>query len=318
MTGGAPPSARAPLSWRVVLRLLGVLPQAALSRLVGRLAELPLPRFLRGAVNGGFARLAGVEPDELPRAPSDYPSLAEFFVRELRSDVRCWPPDARMPASPVDGLVGAFGRLDDGSALQAKGIRYRVADLLGDPEDGGRFRSGLFLTIYLSPRHYHRIHAPVSGCLLRARALPGRLLPVNLAATRAVADLFPRNERLAALLEAESPPVPAAGSRSTDAPMDVALIAVGAFNVGRISSTFDPAWNGPRGRGVTNAARRRSPEHRAYDPPIAVRRGDELMRFRLGSTVVLLLAFPAGPMPAFRPGLRVGAEIRLGEPLLSG
>jgi phosphatidylserine decarboxylase len=294
--------ARVPIRWRAVLRLLRILPQGFLSRVAGRAAELPLPTFLRGPVNGAFARLVGVDVSESVGAPGDYHTLSSFFVRELRPGLRDWPRDEEVPGSPVDGQVGVFGRLDEGMALQAKGTAYSVADLLGSEADGSRFRSGVFVTLYLSPRHYHRIHAPIRGRILKARALPGRLLPVNLPAIRHVPDLFPRNERLVAFIESQG--------------LSMALVAVGAYNVGRISAGFDPLWNGPRGRGVTNRAARSGPDERSYDPPLEVGRGDEIMRFHLGSTVILLMTPVGDDAIRLHPRLSEGREVLLGSPLL--
>jgi phosphatidylserine decarboxylase len=187
-------------------------------------------------------------------------------------------------------------------ALQAKGIRYRVADLLGSEERARDFSSGVFLTLYLSPRHYHRIHSPLTGGIYEALALPGRLLPVNLPAVRSISDLFPRNERLIAFIEGE-------GIRA-------AVVAVGAYNVGRISAPFDPEWGGSPEASVTNLRGRRSQERRSYLPPLPIERGEELMAFHLGSTVVLLLSGVAGGL-TLHPELREGAEIPLGTALLA-
>lgn len=302
-----PPSV--PLRWRLALAFLRRLPQAALSRAAGRLAEIRIPRPFRGLVNGTFARLVGVDLTESEGSPRDYPSLSAFFVRGLRPGVRTWPDGDGIPGSPVDGRVGACGPLLEGTALQAKGIAYPVSELLGSPEDGSTFRQGWYVTVYLSPRHYHRIHAPVSGRIARARAIPGRLLPVNRHAVRGVRDLFPRNERLAVRIDTDD--------------LRIAVVAVGAFNVGRIAAAFDPEWNGPGGRGVTNQKRSRRPMGRTYDPPLSVRRGDELMRFHLGSTVVLLVSPVGGshgsaeevPGLELHSGLVPDREIRLGDPL---
>jgi phosphatidylserine decarboxylase len=190
-----------------------------------------------------------------------------------------------------------------GVALQAKGITYSIADLLRSEERARDFSSGVFLTLYLSPRHYHRIHSPLSGGLFEAVALPGRLLPVNLPAVRSIADLFPRNERLVAWIAGE-------GIRA-------AVVAVGAFNVGRISAPFDPEWGGSAEASVTNLRGRPSPERRTYTPALPIQRGEEIMAFHLGSTVVLLLGSDEGEL-VLDPALREGAEIPLGSPLLAG
>lgn len=289
-----------PLRWRALVSLLGRVPQGALSRVAGRAADLAVPRPLRGPVIGGFARIAGIDVDEAEAAPSTYPSVGAFFVRRLRAGARSWPDDPHTPSSPVDGIVGELGRISEGRALQAKGVAYGVEELLGAEEEALPFRNGCFATIYLSPRHYHRIHAPVSGRIVRARAMPGRLLPVNRYAVRMVPDLFRLNERLVVHIDSVS------GA--------VAVVAIGATNVGRISAAFDPSWNGSGRPGVTNRRGRTSPEVRRYEPGLAVARGEELGAFHLGSTVVILFE-DAAP---FHGAVKPEREIRLGDPLFTG
>lgn len=259
------------------------------SRLTGRLARLPVPRPLRGPVLGGLARLLGMDLSEAQDPIASYRSLDELFTRRLRDDARVWPAEPAVPGSPVDGVVGQVGGIAAGRLLQAKGREYAAADLLDDEDLARRFEGGTFVTLYLAPRHYHRIHAPVSGRVARARHVPGRLLPVNTPAVRLVDRLFPRNERLTALIEGE------AGA--------VAVVAVGAFNVGRISADFDA-------RLVTNRRGARA-ETRIYHPPVSVARGDPFMAFHLGSTVVLLFEHAL----ALEADVAPGRDIRLGAPL---
>jgi phosphatidylserine decarboxylase len=283
------------LRWRTMLALLERLPQASLSRSLGRLADLPLPRALRQPVLGAFARAAGIDVDEAEKELTEYGSINDFFVRRLRAGVRAWPDDPDTAASPVDGVVGQHGVIAGGRLIQAKGRDYTAAALLDDAEEARRYDGGSFITIYLSPRHYHRIHAPCGGEITGARHVPGALLPVNAPAVAHIAELFPRNERVMC---------------SIDSPLGrVAVVAVGAYNVGRISTSFDPAWAGPGG----SVANRRGSavEQRRYEPPIIVKQGDELMAFHLGSTVVLL--FEPGGTLAVRPP---GSEVRLGAVLL--
>ncbi|CAN5681669.1 hypothetical protein BH23GEM11_BH23GEM11_01290 [soil metagenome] len=294
------------MTWRILLAVLARLPQGALSRATGWVADLRLPGFLRGPVNGAFARVAGIDRTEAESPPADYPSVGAYFTRRLGPGVRSWPADPSAMASPVDGVVGTFGRIEAGRALQAKGIDYSVAKLLGDASEAAEYADGSFLTIYLSPRHYHRIHTPGAGRVRRARSIPGGLMPVNVPSTTTVRDLFPTNERLVVHIEREG----AAGEAAASA---VALVAVGAFNVGRITAAFDPGWvtNRPRGE-------RPEPEARRYD--IELRAGAELATFHLGSTVVLLFA-PAADgkgVPDFGPAVEAGSEIRVGTPLFGG
>jgi phosphatidylserine decarboxylase len=174
--------------------------------------------------------------------------------------------------------------------VQAKGRSYRAADLLADEEAARRYEGGFFVTLYLSPRHYHRVHTPCAGVVTAARHVPGALLPVNAAAVNGVDNLFPRNERLMCFIDG---PV---GS--------TAVVAVGAYNVGRISAAFDGGW-------VTNRKRSTSAERR-YDPPVRIEAGQELMAFHLGSTVVLLVE--PGRV-RLDPTLLPGQEVRLGQAL---
>lgn len=282
------------MPWRVTLGLLERLPQAALSRGLGALADTPLPRALRRPVIGGFARMIGIDTAEAERPVTEYASLNAFFARRLRHGARGWPMDDRVLTSPVDGVIGQHGTVRDGRLIQAKGRDYSASDLLAG-DDADRFNGGSFVTIYLSPRHYHRIHAPCGGTIPSARYVPGALLPVNAPAVQHVRDLFPRNERVICTIDSE------VGR--------VAVIAVGAYNVGRISTAFDHDWVGP---GASVANRREAPPHvRSYDPPLRIAQGDEIMAFHLGSTIVML-AEPGwlSQAPA------AGTEVRLGEPLL--
>lgn len=284
-------------SWRIILGLLRGLPQGALSRSFGRIADTPLPRALRPRVLGTFARAVGIDLEEAELPLEEYGSLNDFFVRRLRAGARSWPSRADVLASPVDGIAGQLGRVREGRIVQAKGRWYSVSELLADAEEAERFEGGTFATLYLSPRHYHRIHAPCGGAIPLARHVPGLLLPVNAPAVAHVPDLFARNERLLCYV---------------DGPLGrVAVVAVGAYNVGRISAAFDGEWNAPPGRGswITNRRGARLDSHR-YDPAVQVGMGEEIMAFHLGSTVVLLLEPGAPPL---RSTLRPGDAVRLGE-----
>lgn len=287
-----------PVRSRLLLAALKRLPQRALSRLAGRLADLPIPRPLRRSVLGGAARALGIDTSEAELPLGGYPSLDAFFTRRLRPGARPIATDPDAVVSPVDGILGATGTVADGRLLQVKGRRYSLAELLDDGDAAVLYEGGLFVTIYLSPRHYHRIHSPCGGAVVRARRVPGRLLPVNPPSVRSTPDLFPRNERLVCHVDA-------GGLRAV-------VVAVGAFNVGRISAAFDPDWNRPTG-GVTNR-RHAGAETRAYEPPIPVRRGEEIMAFHLGSTVVVVLEPGSATM---LPELAAGDELRLGQKVAS-
>lgn len=283
-------------AWRASLAILRRLPQGLLSRGFGWIADREVPGSLRGLVLGGFARTVGMDLSEAERPVAQYASLNELFVRRLAPGARTWPRERNVLASPVDGILGAAGTLEDGTLIQAKGLPYTAADLLGGEAEAEPFRNGLFVTIYLSPRHYHRIHTPIPGRVVRARHIPGSLLPVNGPAVASVDRLFARNERLMVLLETE------VGR--------VAVVAVGAYNVGRISAAFDPAWSGADGSSITNRGSPPPPE-REYPGGIPLDIGDELMAFHLGSTVIILAEPGVRPMRE----LAVGSDVEVGTVL---
>jgi phosphatidylserine decarboxylase len=248
---------------------------------------------------GLFARLVGIDTSEAELPLAEYPSVNRFFVRRLKPGAREIVPDPAITVSPVDGITGEIGQITDGRLLQVKGRHYSAASLLDDGNVASRFDGGCFVTLYLSPRHYHRIHSPCTGKIVRARHVPGGLLPVNRPSIALNPELFTRNERLICHVD---------GAQGK-----VAVVAVGAFNVGRISAAFDREWNRPVGEngGVSNR-RGAVASTRSYDPPIEIGQGDEIMAFHLGSTVVLLLE-----PQRFRllPELAPGVEVRVGQPL---
>jgi phosphatidylserine decarboxylase len=291
------PAAPSP-GWRALLALLGQLPQPGMSRAFGRLADLRIPTPMRRPMLRAFARAVGIDLDEVELPLGSYASLNAFFVRRLRDGAREWPHDPDIVASPVDGVVGAFGRVHDGELLQAKGRRYTAVGLLDDEAAAVRYRDGSFITLYLSPRHYHRIHAPTDGMVVEARHVPGALLPVNQHAISHVDQLFPRNERV--ICHVDGP----AGR--------MAIVAIGAYNVGRISTAFAPSWGGIDGSGWVSNRKGAKSETRRWDPPPSVAQGDEIMAFHLGSTVVLLLE--AG-QARIGDDVAQGREVRCGDPI---
>lgn len=251
----------------------------ASSRLAGRLADVALPRVLRAPLYGAFARAYGVDLSELRIPLAEHPSFAAFFTRRLAAGARPLPHDPGALACPCDGTLQARDRVERGSVLQAKGRAYPVAELL-DNEDAARaLEGGHAWTIYLSPRDYHRVHAPLTCELAGVRWLPGELFSVN-------PRVLARREKVLSINER-------AVLRLATADGPVWLVMVGALNVGRI-----------RVVGVAAGA--------DVDAPSRFERGDDLARFELGSTVVLLT-----PPGRFEPvgTLALGGQLRLGQPL---
>jgi phosphatidylserine decarboxylase len=262
----------------------------ALTRVLGVAATVPIPRALRRPVLGTLARRFGCDLGEADRALEDYPSFQAFFTRRLRDGARAID-DAPL-VSPADGEVTSRGTVERGRLMQVKGIDYSVADLLGDEREASAFEGGEQVTIYLHPRNYHRVHAPVDGTVTASCHMPGTLRPVHERASRAVPELFARNERLVTTLDAS-------GTR-------VAVVMVAAMGCGHVRAAYDPsAW------------RRTGPFR--YPQPIPIRRGDEIGTFAMGSTVVLLVSTGGPHLEPLAPGatLCMGAALSRAEAALA-
>ncbi len=269
--------------------LLAGLPQHAVSRVVHRLARWETPASI--PLRRWFVRRFGVEMMEAAETdPARYPSFNAFFTRALRPGLR--PVDEREGAivSPVDGRVSQVGAIREGRIIQAKGRDFSLAELLGEPAPPAAYAEGRFITLYLSPGDYHRIHMPVAGRLQRMTHIPGRLFPVAGFSVRSVPRLFARNERLVSRFELDD------GST-------MEAVWVGAINVGSIETV----WAGE----VTPGPGRRRVSIHDYPGDCGpwLDRGQEAGRFNLGSTVILVL----GPGVRWEPGLRPGSRVRVGE-----
>lgn len=242
--------------------ILTLLPQNAISRLVGQAGRSRASRrFIKPYIS--FFR---INTEEIERPLADYPHLTAFFTRKLKQGARpiSTHPDAVI--SPVDGKVAQVGAIHQGTLIQAKHINYTVEQLLGcSQEKAKRFEGGTFLTIYLSPRDYHRIHMPIDGELTHLTYVPGRLFPVNSIGVHHVQGLFTKNERI--ITYANTP----AG--------EMALIKVGAFIVGSVKVGY--------GEHTTNVKGGRMYSRDLPDKPL-YQKGEEVGLFEFGSTVILL------------------------------
>lgn len=276
------------MSKRVPLALLKFLPKRTMSRAFGNLTRAKLPASAHRAAIRSFANRYRVDVAEAEKPLDEYRTFGEFFTRRLKPGTRPIAPGDDVPVSPVDGTVSQAGVGEAGLLVQAKGRTYTLAALLDDEEEAKRFAGGIYLTLYLSPRDYHRIHAPLGGRILGWGHVPGQLWPVNRPSVAGVPDLFAVNERLITYLET---------------PLGhVALVAVGATMVGRIRASYDDIVTqiGRTGRRVR------------YDHPREVGKGDELGMFEMGSTVILLFE----PHRVALDGrLAPEVSVRVGEPI---
>ena len=267
-----------------------LLPKQALTSMAGALARsrqgaLTTALIRRFIARYGVNMAEAAEPD-----PAAYASFNDFFTRALKPGAR---PLARAGlVCPVDGAISQFGAIEAGQIFQAKGHRYSATALVGgDAALAAPFENGHFATIYLSPRDYHRIHMPCAGRLRRMVHVPGALFSVNPATARGVPGLFARNERVVCHFDG-------------DDGRPWVLVLVGATIVGSMATTWHGVVNPPRPG--------RLREWRYDDREIRLAQGEEMGRFLLGSTVVLL--FPPGPL-AFNPAWAPGGAVRMGQPM---
>jgi phosphatidylserine decarboxylase len=272
---------------RLLLVVLRVLPKNILSRITGALARIPFPYPLNVLLLRTYSALFRVNLGEAEKPISQYHSLQSFFIRRLSPESRLPDTDLGKVLSPVDGRVIAAGRISDGTLLQAKGWRYPIDDLLGDRRLAAHFLEGAYATLYLSPADYHRIHMPLDGVVESLRYIPGHLFPVNRFSLNRIANLFVINERVTLNFRT------GAGQ--------MAMVLVGATNVGKIRICFDD---------VRRSMFRRGPFQRSYKGHIALRRAEEMGRFELGSTVIVLFE-----KERVRLDVQAGEAVRVGKAL---
>ena len=278
------------MSDRLKVLLQHLLPKHALTGFAGRVARAQggsaTTRLIRW-----FVRKYGVDMDEAENPDvASYKSFNDFFTRPLKAGAR--PLASADFVCPVDGAVSQFGAIDDHDILQAKGHLYTVTELVGgDVALAARFRHGSFANLYLSPRDYHRLHMPCDGRLVRMIYVPGALFSVNPVTARGVPNLFARNERVVCVFETMD-----------GAPF--AMVLVGATIVGSMATVWHGIVNPRRGGKVS--------EWHYADGEVVLRQGEEMGRFLLGSTIVML--FPQGTI-AFNPRWAPEAAVRLGEPM---
>lgn len=266
------------------------LPHHLISRLIGKLAQCRIG-WLKNLLISRFIKAFNVDMSEAAQPnPKAYENFNAFFTRPLREDVRPVVALEHSMACPVDGAVSQLGAIEYGRIFQAKGHSYSVLELLGgNIERAAPFMGGQFSTIYLSPKDYHRIHMPVTGTLRQMVHVPGRLFSVNPATTENIDGLFARNERVVAIFDTDYGPM--------------AMVLVGAM----IVASIETVWSGQ----VTPLNREISVNSYSDEPQaITLQKGEEMGRFKLGSTVVMLF----GPeMAEFLDSFQAGSPTRMGE-----
>lgn len=276
------------MSDRLKILLQHMLPKQRLTALAGRVAGAERGRLTTRLIRW-FVRTYAVDMSEAADPDiGSYASFNAFFTRPLKAGVR--PMTGADFACPVDGAISQFGAIDDHHIVQAKGHRFTTTELVGGDQDlAAHFRHGSFANLYLSPKDYHRIHMPCDGKLVRMIHVPGTLFSVNPTTARGVPNLFARNERVVCVFDS-----PEHGP--------FVMVLVGATIVGSMATV----WHG-----VVNPKRLRAPSEWTYaGQHIVLRKGEEMGRFLLGSTVVML--FGRGVI-AFDAGWQPERSVRLGE-----
>lgn len=249
------------------MKILSFLPKAYLSWCVGKLVHLRLPGPLAKLSIDIFAGMYGIDRGAATKPFNEYASIGDFFVRDLRPELR---PIGDGVVCPVDGTLRSVEDLSSsGQVTQVKGMHYALEALLGGGEYAGRFSSGQLWNFYLSPRDAHHIFSPVSGSIVESVHVPGALWPVNDWALHAVDGLFARNERIVSFIESEFGLI--------------AVVMVGATNVGRIALSYAEI--------ETNTApwQRKSLTRLAHHEPIRIERGSKLGTFHMGSSVLVVM-----------------------------
>ncbi|MDH7555218.1 MAG: archaetidylserine decarboxylase [Spirochaetota bacterium] len=259
----------------VKLIVFKILPARLLSRLFGYCTRIPLPAFIMKKLISWYSKKFNVALDEAFIPPGGFKNFDEFFTRNLKRGMRSVQPHPLALVSPVDAMVSACGNINAGQLIQAKGIKYDVASLLPG-QFQSQFISGSFITLYLSPGDYHRIHSPVSGTIVGYQYDPGKLYTVQDWLVKMLPGLFTVNERITSYIQS------AFGL--------VAVCKVGAMNVGRISLSYAPVF--------TNHCFAK-PYFYRFDETRRpkVSKGDELGIFHLGSTVIVVTQKPVSFVP---------------------
>ncbi len=246
-----------------------ILPHHALSRMMSKLTHCENKAWKNLFIKQ-IIRHYGVNMDEAQQPDINaYKSFNDFFTRDLKPSARQLTSEVNAIASPADGAVSQAGAISEGEIFQAKGKSYTALDLLGGSEERAKaFNNGVFTTIYLSPKDYHRLHMPITGTLREMVHVPGRLFSVNTATTRSVPRLFARNERVVAIFDTELGPM--------------ALVLVGAIFVSSIETVWHGVVTPPS---VTSV---QTWDYKENAPTLKM--GEEMGRFNMGSTIIVLFA----------------------------
>lgn len=269
-------------------KILKFLPRKELSRLTGKLVHFQGPTWWNSFLIRTFAGFYKIDLNEAELPVSSYSSLGEFFVRRLKSGTR--PLGNGFAVHPADSRILQAGPIREGFCLQAKGKNYSVREFLVDDQWKDKYEGGTFITYYLCPTDYHRVHSPVSGVITKVTYVPGDLWPVHDSAVNEMEGLYLVNER-------------AAVEVATELGM-VAVVFVGATNVGSIHLAFDKSVVGNEGLPF---------QQKLYGSGKEIAKGEELGMFRMGSTVIVL--YPRSFTEKYGGALKLGPLVKVNSAL---
>lgn len=265
-----------------------IVPKAFLSRIFGYAARICLPASVLRILIRHYCVSFGVNVSEMEIPEKGFTTFDQFFTRRLKPGARLVDSDPAAVVSPVDGRIDQFGKITDMQIIQAKGIDFRLCDLIPEPYSR-MFENGLFLTVYLSPGDYHRIHSPVDGFIECGIHIPGKLFPVSECMVNGIKGLFTKNERIITLIRMKSG--------------ICAVCKIGAMNVGRISVEYSDLTAN------TSAFRKSKTLSFPSNEALRLKKGDHLATFHIGSTVILLFSQKSARLG----NLYCGQKVRVGE-----
>jgi phosphatidylserine decarboxylase len=277
------------ISGNLMSAFMPFLPKNELSHWVGRIVHKQIPGPIGSKSVKFFAKYYNIDLNEAEHPVEHYKSIGELFTRRLKPGLR---PIGEGIVHPADAVITEAGQIQNQTLIQAKGKTYTVTELLRGTHFSADFEAGQFMTYYLCPTDYHRVHSPVDGEVVWSCHVPGELWPVNDWSVNAIHGLFATNERVITIIQAKG--------------FKVAVVMVAATNVGNMTMAFDSE--------ICTHTRKseRKPRDHAYAPPVKVKRGDELGVFNMGSTVVMLVQKGA---PRFDEAAYRGMPVKMGASL---
>ena len=268
-----------------------IIPKNFLSRIFGYITQIPLPSFLLNSVINYYCKAYKVNKKEIDFPESGFKTFDQFFTRKLKKGIHKIDSKPDSVVSPVDARIDQFGKINSSSIIQAKGIEYTVFDLIPS-ETAHKFIDGSFVTLYLSPADYHRIHSPISGKIAGYFAIPGKLFTVQEFMVSGLKGLFTKNERLISFIKNKN--------------KLVAVCKIGAMNVGRISLSYSNL--------ETNHWFRKRKEYTySSGKQPSIKKGQEIGMFHLGSTIILL--FQKNTIKFTK--IKHGQKVRVGQKIAS-